>query len=93
MQDEINENNQNENIQKVKNNNKINNKNKNKRAQTALNQNNKRNNINHKNITKKSNKNFFDNQFPIFEIDDENINLGNFNEIQNNINQNFSKNN
>ena len=88
MQDAINEN-QNENIQKVKNNNKINNKNK--RPQTALNQNNKRNNINQQNIPKKNNKDLIDNQFPTFEMDDENINLDNVNEIQNNINQNFSK--
>ena len=85
-QDAINEN-QNENIQKVKNNNKINNKNI--RPQTSLNQNNKTNNINHHNIPKTSSKNLVDNQFPTFEMDDENINLDKVNEILNNINQNF----
>ena len=74
-------------LNKVKNNNKINNKNK--RPQTSLNQNNKRNNINHHNIPKKNNKNLVDNQFPTFEMDDENINLDKVNEILNNINQNF----
>ena len=88
MQDAIYEN-KNENIQVINN---INNKNNNKRHQSSQIQKNKKKFEQKKdNPIKGENNNIINNDIPTFDLDDENVNLDNVNDIEMNINKNFSK--